>query len=270
MTLILGIDPGYKITAFVLGECGRGEKIEIIDSMLSKSKPPSKKRMGVYTKDVERSTQLAEDVHNFLDCHSPIDKVFIEALTGTQSAAAARQMSAAFYTITTSLNQYSQLPFETVNPSVCKAFITGKRNATKIEMIQGVLRYPCFQKWPDWPVQKRYKEFSIDSNQVSEEFIKRILLLKEAEHIADAGAVLLYGTEKETTTIRDGSKPISVLSVFPPKKRGQLYKEIMNKKTKLKRKVLKPACPPDSINLKRKRNKTKWIKNLKSKRNKKK
>ena len=192
----IGIDPGYNTTAFVLFHgTDKHNTGTYINSRISKKTKSFKKSDGVFVRDRKRSTELLADLFYFLDDNNIMphnSRVFIEGLTGSQSSKAARMMVTAFYTIYTGLNS-RKLNIVVVSPVAVKNFISGKRNASKYEVIRGVLETPDFAKWEGWPTKQKYEFFGVNPEKISDDYLKKVLLLGVAEHVADAAAALLYG-----------------------------------------------------------------------------
>jgi len=162
--IVLGVDPGFANIGLMVirftaeGGCAAKFALDL------HTEPGGKKRGLREVEDDERRLEIIQREFTRVLAEVRPDVVAAERCPSLRNPSAQRKTALGYATMRT-IARGKNLPWLTFEPNDIKQRVTGKRSATKDEMIAGLKRlFPTFRGWPT---------------------------TKRVEHVADAGGAAL-------------------------------------------------------------------------------
>jgi Holliday junction resolvasome RuvABC endonuclease subunit len=139
---VLALDPSFRNTGYVVFEIvGIAERI-LEQGLVKTEKNDKKRKVRASDQRVEQVQILINGLRDVIQRHKP--KLIIAELptSGGKSANAVASMAIA-QTVCGAIAAYEDLPYEWVTPTENKKSLTGKKTASKEEMMQAAIKlYP--------------------------------------------------------------------------------------------------------------------------------
>ena len=171
---LLAIDPSLRNTGVVAARYVFDSTVEPFDLHLITTEPDRSKQVRRNSDDLRCAFEMRQQLEDLISLYDPL-VVFVEVPSGTQSARAGWTLGITVGVLSGLLGRSFQIIEVSAQP--VKKFFTGKRNASKREMIETAHR-----AYPDLPWRRHGGRLTNDN-----------------EHLADAVAILGYGATLPVT-----------------------------------------------------------------------
>ena len=158
--LIVGVDIGFAHLGIVKAELMPQGFTVISTDVICTEKSDKKRGVKAADDNIRRVTEIAEHLGRWID--DQIIVVCAEALSLPRNASAASKISLAFGALAT-VSALSNVPIIQASPQEVKIAVTGKKTASKAEMIAEIKKRHTKIKWP---TPKSLEEHVADATSV--------------------------------------------------------------------------------------------------------
>lgn len=139
---VLGVDPGFASIGWSVLRVYQSDEIPVAVGVIRTEKSSAKRKVRASEDNLERAKEIAAELRALIEQHQ-IKLICAETMSYPRNSAAAAKMAMCWGVLAALAGEYD-LPITQATPQEVKKAVTGKKDASKEEVQEGVKRlYPA-------------------------------------------------------------------------------------------------------------------------------